>query len=696
MRARVVGLVVLVLVAAGLVWRWWRGAAPPAPTPAPAPPPVRADGGHDAAATRPPPRPDPTVLGGDFCSRDGWCWDWPHPFSAQLTGVWAHEGVVWAIGTGGMVLRRQNGAWRYVGLDTLGDLVSIWGRSADDVWVLAHDGLLAHLQGNQWTTVTQIRDQVRGTSYPGEVEFKSLWVSPGGRAWAVGGVRDDVVLGKNDDTGDRSTVSFAAVFDGTAWTLVTDEKSYPLGAVWGASESSVWACIENGACSRWTGTAFRPSKKRPPFDMYRARHGLQVTSPELRVGWRYDGRAPAGRQDRRCVLRLGRPGDDPFNACVADVRAFFAVTDDDVWAVGDLGVIQHWNGSAWAGTPGRAPDAKSLLLHDVWATPAVGGSGEVWAVGARVFAGGAFALHRRRGEREDGQDPWTVARGAPLDRPVDDVNTPERHVASGALFRVAGRAAGDVWIAGDSGGVLRWDGTSLITVAPFTKGSPRIGSVVVREAGEVYLAAGAAILHGDTTGTLARLDPPPGRGAARAAVLSPSDLWIVAPLNGVTTLAGNEPVLAHWDGTTWSLPFTGAAEHEALGLYRDVRKMVVSPAGSVWIASGERVARIAPGGKLEAIPPPADPAPQDWAQSIWAGSDSREARSDLDDVWVVGLAGVWRRTGGAWQREETPGEPWGEAIYGTADSLWVVGRAAVLRKRLPATSPAPASPDASP
>ena len=568
--------------------------------------------------------------------------------------VWAQGDDVWAAGAGGVVLRRHGGVWRYVGSDTLGSLVSIWGGAPSELWVVAEDGLIGHLKDGAWTTVTEIRDQVNSAADDGTPGFHSIWVSPGGRVWAVGGVRDDVPLGKQDESGDRSHISFAAFFDGQRWELVRDEDGYPFDSVWGRSEREVWACVQHASCARWNGKKFRAVKNDPPVDIWRARHGMGAASPPWAIGGPREG-------DLGRIRRGDRPPGDPVNQSGTYVKDLFVISDDDVWGVGDLGAIVHWNGSAWAGTAARAADAVHVEILDIWA--AGGGAGEeVWAVGKRDMLSGALALHRQRGA-------WTLLKGTPLE-------TPQPSGGWTTIWSVTGRTANDVWMAGDGGSVMRWNGRALSVVAKAGRNKPRIRSVHQTASGEAFLAAGAAILHGGPDGKWAKLDLPDDRSAEMVAAVAPDDVWVFAPRTGNTpaglSARATMSVLLHWDGTAWKEPFTDAVEHEALGVWRDVRTMEVSPGRAIWFATKERVARITADGQLEAIAPPADPPPRDWAWGLWIAGE--------DEIWVTGDAGFWRWNAKTWHREETPGAPWARTIHGGDDFIWAAGPGTILRR----------------
>jgi hypothetical protein len=109
---------------------------------------------------------------------------------------------------------------------------------------------------------------------------------------------------------------------------------------------------------------------------------------------------------------------------------------DDVTIVGTHGVVLHFDGARW--TPERAPTLQNLW--GVWgAAP-----GELWAVGGDGRAAGdATILRREAGE-------WRVVEVPALER-----------AGVNAFFKVWGAGRDDVWVVGQRGAVLHWDGRAL-------------------------------------------------------------------------------------------------------------------------------------------------------------------------------------------------------------------------------------------
>lgn len=105
-------------------------------------------------------------------------------------------------------------------------------------------------------------------------------------------------------------------------------------------------------------------------------------------------------------------------------------------AVGNEGTILWNDGSGWV----AQDSSTSEDLWGIWGSS----SGDVWAVGGRGRAAGQATVLRYQG------GSWTVPDVPELARP-----------AVNAFFKVWGTGADNVYIVGQNGGCLQWDGTAL-------------------------------------------------------------------------------------------------------------------------------------------------------------------------------------------------------------------------------------------
>jgi len=116
------------------------------------------------------------------------------------------------------------------------------------------------------------------------------------------------------------------------------------------------------------------------------------------------------------------------SAVTSNLQAVWGVGEDDLFATGSGGTIQHFDGSAWT----QQPLGTVSGVNAVWGSAA----NDVWAVG-----GLGAALHY------DGSG-WTLQRL----RAGNNVRY--------QLFGVWGNASNDVWAVGNNGTSHHFDGTS--------------------------------------------------------------------------------------------------------------------------------------------------------------------------------------------------------------------------------------------
>ena len=98
--------------------------------------------------------------------------------TTELRGVWGVAGHIWAVGSGGTILKSTgNGNWAAETSGTPNELRAIFGTSATDVWVVG-DGVVLHFDGNSWSPA--------GDGVPASVNLRAVGGLPGGPVWAVG------------------------------------------------------------------------------------------------------------------------------------------------------------------------------------------------------------------------------------------------------------------------------------------------------------------------------------------------------------------------------------------------------------------------------------------------------------------------------------------------------------------------------
>ena len=490
----------------------------------------------------------------------------------NLFGVWgAASDDVWAVGAKGLVMHWTGSSWTQLARLTTGTLFAVRGRSASDVWIGAQGGELFHYDGAQWTkatsgittTIEDIAETSDGTVFllgqlngtvmrrrPGEtafthIDYKAeagstsldhLWASGPNDLWATG-------------------VSGVFRHNGTTWTPVDLGSGYTM-TVRGTGPNDVWLFGDVGAATHYDGAKFerwdvgtaQPLDRafaRAPGDVWVTgwQGGLIRIQPSgvtrYTSGVETAALFGAWSIDADDVLALGSDGfigryhaATGWQKMVSNtkfaLRAAWGSGPNDIWAVGDSGVILHWLGSSWtAVSSGTLSD-----LYAVWgAAP-----DDVWAVGA----GGA--IQRWNGTR------WSTA-----------------SPASNTFWKgVWGSAANDVWLIGNIGDTWRWNGTAFSkTITTNTSG------VWGRSRDEVYSWGQGKVTrwNGSTWIDLALPNPNARLGISMSVNGGPTgDIWVVA--DGEVT---------RWNGSAWSPP-------ERL-IYSYLESVVVT-ATDVWAVGG--------------------------------------------------------------------------------------------------------------
>ena len=126
-----------------------------------------------------------------------------------------------------------------------------------------------------------------------------------------------------------------------------------------------------------------------------------------------------------------------FGTPVPLLNWVFGFGPNDVTTVGDDGTVMHWNGATW--TQQTTPTTEQLW--GVWgAAP-----NDLWAVGGRGFPDSEATILRFNGTE------WTAMAVPELMR-----------AGVNAFFKVWGTDANNVYIVGQNGAVLHWNGSELM------------------------------------------------------------------------------------------------------------------------------------------------------------------------------------------------------------------------------------------
>lgn len=200
-------------------------------------------------------------------------------------------------------------------------------------------------------------------------------------------------------------------------------------------------------------------------------------------------------------------------------RGLWGSAANNVYAANHTGMLR-WNGTSWS----HVDAVRWRTLHDVWGSSAA----SVWGVGDRGelvrWDGTAWTLHRFDGT-------------AVTPKPLGDFNTP---ALSYSLRGVWGSGAGNVFAVGDSGVVLRYNGTSWARMTTGT--TAQLTDVWGSGASDVYATT--------ATGRLVRFNGT--SWSFVAGVQAPGALWSVWGTSATNIYAvGDGGILFRYNGSSW-------------------------------------------------------------------------------------------------------------------------------------------------
>lgn len=335
---------------------------------------------------------------------------------------------------------------------------------------------------------------------------------------------------------------------------------------------------------------------------------------------------------------------------LASVRA---ITSTDVWAVGTVGTILHWNGLAWSqvnsGTTAHLNDLWAYDASNLWVvghgstilrytppsfTPdAVGGLGDlyairgldpqkIWAAGTNnaaikwngtqwAQAGAGTSITYRGIWPQDVNNAWACTVGGSIWAWHMQPDTIEQNGSNNDLLRMWGTSSSNLFAVGDSGQILRREvASSWRSIASGTSASLR--GMWGPDANDAWIVGSAnTILHWDGVKSVLSSDSGAFGGNLKVELndvsgVSKTDIWAV----------GEAGALAHRDASGWTLWRAG-------------------PTATIY--------------------------------SGWAASEN--------DAWAVGAGGLllhW--DGAAWRETQAPVSTDWYAVAGTsASNVWVVG-----------------------
>ncbi|MBN2493089.1 MAG: hypothetical protein JXR96_00755 [Deltaproteobacteria bacterium] len=334
------------------------------------------------------------------------------------------------------------------------------------------------------------------------------------------------------------------------------------------------------------------------------------------------------------------------------LRGVDGISDSDLWAVGEGGMILHWNGTNWTIVESGVRES----LADVWVTSA----DDAWAVGtdgtvlhwdgagwSPVSTG--FDDHFEAVAADGQGRVWIAGREGMLCR---DGGVWSQDTSHSALQDIWLRSPDEVWAVG-SGTIIRFDGQRWNELDSGLDVQPLLSGVWGASGDDVWVVGDyhnqydeATILHWD------------GAQLSRVASHTGGGLQGVWGTGADDVLAGgNGGTVVHWDGTSWQ-DISGGCGGAGAHLYATgggaSQPWFVGNSGQMCRWNGVELVREQTGVSAAFM-------------GIWA--------LGADDAWAVGGPVVLRWNGSTWTETSLPGSgSYGRAVWAaSADDVWVVG-----------------------
>lgn len=429
---------------------------------------------------------------------------WRLPIESHLSGVAAISDTdVWVVGEGSTVLHFDGTTWTPFDIENPSALGAIWANASDDVWIAGNFGIAAHWNGSTWT-----EHEVDGTA-----AFFVISATGPNDAWAAG---------------DEGPVNGVFHFDGAGWTLIPVDSDAWMDSIYAASPTDVWL-VGDGELFRGNADGF--ALVDLPFADVSVTSVWGSSPNDVWVmaydaALHYDGATwtrfdPVGTYvtgySSTDVLAIGDAAmrwdgatwSEELRISAPDLNDVWAVSEDEVWFVGDAGAVYVWkDDELFHGTlgQGRNPTVWGSSASDVW------------------IGYGAGVLHG---------DGTTFC----------EVELPSH---TGYMTDIAGSGPDDVWAVWDSGAVMHFDGSEwslslseegYVSVLAFSPTDAWLTGENLRHWDGTEWKRPATTFFGDSEDE--------GFGPIWGA--SPNDVWVARH----EFLEGT--YMAHWDGTTFAL-----------------------------------------------------------------------------------------------------------------------------------------------
>lgn len=396
----------------------------------------------------------------------------------RLTAIWGNSTDAWAVGEGGTIIKRSGGTWSSQTSGVTSNLNGVWGRSSSEVYAVGDTGVIRKFDGSNWTAMTStttmnLSSMVGDATSAVAVGQNGTIVSLSGSTWSAqtSGTTEQLSAVFSPASGQFVSVGTnGTILRGSAgtWTSQPAGTSLALTAVRGTGSSDIWSAGVGGQLMRYDGTKWTSS--RSGFE----RNIRSVAALKATDVWAVGDGGYIGHYD-------GTKWTDFPSGTTVNLNGVYALSATEVYAVGDNKTFLRYLGSSWQ----PHPAGYATIAQDVKGIWAFAGT-NIWTVATTTTPNQVY-VGNFNGISYSGYTPtdpagmnrvvnvngmWATQQGAntliffagksyAAFSNVNGamVNTSYQFPLNGSELRaVWGTSATDVWVVGDNGFVIQYDG----------------------------------------------------------------------------------------------------------------------------------------------------------------------------------------------------------------------------------------------